>query len=399
MLSRETEERLAELLVDRIEEINTRILIKIGESIKMFSDLSITEAYQLAQILKYGGSFNEITNYLSKISGKSVKDIYTIFDEVADQNKQFAEKFYKYRGMDFIPYSKDLPLQNQVNAFARLTAGSFLNLTNTTAIGYVMKDLNGNRVFRNIERTYQEAIDRAVLSISQGKSTFYQEMRNTLKDIGQNGLVQYESGLTRRLDSAVRMNLLDGIRQLNMETSFKFGKEYGSDGVEITVHEYPAPDHADIQGRQFTDLQYEILQDGGIAKDVKGRKYDGSEKRHIGELNCYHYLLNIIVGVSKPQYTDEQLKEINNKNKEGFDFEGKHYTLYEGTQLQRKIELAVRKEKDTAILAKSSGDKELLASCNSRIKLLNDKYKKLCNASGLKPKNTRMAVSGYKRSK
>ena len=53
MLSQEVEERLAERLVDRIEEANSSILKKIGEAIKQISTLTPSQAYQIAQILKY----------------------------------------------------------------------------------------------------------------------------------------------------------------------------------------------------------------------------------------------------------------------------------------------------------------------------------------------------------
>lgn len=53
MLSQEVEERLAERLVNRIEETNTSILKKIGEAIKQISTLTPSEAYQLGQLLKY----------------------------------------------------------------------------------------------------------------------------------------------------------------------------------------------------------------------------------------------------------------------------------------------------------------------------------------------------------
>ena len=53
MLSQEVEEQLAERLVKRIEEINTKLLKKIGENIKYISTLSPSEAYQLGQMLKY----------------------------------------------------------------------------------------------------------------------------------------------------------------------------------------------------------------------------------------------------------------------------------------------------------------------------------------------------------
>lgn len=53
MLSQEVEERLAEHLTTRIEEANTYILKKIGETIKQISTLTPSQAYQISQILKY----------------------------------------------------------------------------------------------------------------------------------------------------------------------------------------------------------------------------------------------------------------------------------------------------------------------------------------------------------
>lgn len=53
MLSQEVEEKLADILVTRIEETNSYILKRIGEAIKQISTLTPSQAYQIAQILKY----------------------------------------------------------------------------------------------------------------------------------------------------------------------------------------------------------------------------------------------------------------------------------------------------------------------------------------------------------
>ena len=53
MLSQEVEEKLANVLVSRIEETNTYILKRIGEAIKQISTLTPSQAYQIQQILKY----------------------------------------------------------------------------------------------------------------------------------------------------------------------------------------------------------------------------------------------------------------------------------------------------------------------------------------------------------
>ena len=53
MLSQEVEEKLANILVTRIEETNSYILKRIGEAIKQISTLTPSQAYQIQQILKY----------------------------------------------------------------------------------------------------------------------------------------------------------------------------------------------------------------------------------------------------------------------------------------------------------------------------------------------------------
>lgn len=281
-----------------------------------------------------------------------------------------------------------------VKSLATITADMYRNISNTSVIGFVQ-----DGTFKQLQQVYQDTIDKAILSISQGKQDFYSSMRQTLKELGGSGLVQYESGRTRRLDSAVRMNILDGMRALNNETSRRFGEEYNADGIEISVHSKPAPDHADIQGKQFSIEEYDKLENGEIATDYQGNKYDGADKRHIGEYNCYHKIFSIVLGVSKPEYTDKQLQEIQESNLKGFEFEGKHYSLYEGSQLCRRVELEIRKAKDTQILAKASGDDELVEQSQNKIRLLTSKYNDLCKASGLQPKKIRMQVAGYKRIK
>ena len=105
------------------------------------------------------------------------------------------------------------------------------------------------------------------------------------------------------------------------------------------------------------------------------------------------------MGVNEPEYSDEELKKIQDENEKGFDFEGKHYTNYEGTQLQRKLETEIRRQKDTQILAKASGDNELVKESQDKIRKLMNKYNDLCKASGLKPKKQRMAVIEYRRTR
>ena len=103
-----------------------------------------------------------------------------------------------------------------------------------------------------------------------------------------------------------------------------------------------------------------------------------------------HYVFAIVLGVSKPSYTDEQLQTIIDNNEAGFDLDGKHYTNYEGTQLQRRIETEIRKQKDIKVLGIASDNQIVISDATNKITALRTKYKQITEASGLKPKPKRM---------
>lgn len=408
MLSEQIIEKLVERLVDRIEKGNTYVLRRIGENIKQIGDVSPSSVHKLGQILKYGGSFDEIVNELAKITELNVNDIYKIFDEVAKHDYQFAKQFYDYRGIDFIPYEQNIALQRQVKALAKITANEYVNISKTSVLGFSTKDIYGNTIFKGLKDAYVDAIDEAIISVAQGKDTFQQQMTKVLKELGKSGIktVEYESGYKQRLDSAVRMNLKSALRNLHNETQKQFGEEFDADGVEISVHLNPAPDHADAQGRQFSNEQFEKLQTEGMAYDYKNKfinmhiptkKGIAIDFRPISEYNCYHYTFAIVLGVNKPEYTNEKLKEINDNNQKGFEFEGKHYTNYEGTQLQRRLETSIRKAKDMQIMGKASGLDDIVQSSQQNITILSQKYNDLCKISGLPRKADRLSVLGYKK--
>lgn len=380
-------------LIDRVESGNTFILKQIGETIKEIGELKPTQLYQLEQMVKYGARYDTILERLSKITQINTKEIDEIFEEYAKRDYKFAEKFYKYRNIEYVPFDKMTALKNEVQALSNLTKATYMNLANTSVLGFWLDDR-----FYNIQEAYRYAVDQAVLSISQGKDTFQNQMYSLLKQFGDSGIrtINYESGVSRRLDSALKMSLRSGIRELHNETQRILGEDFGADGVEITIHENPAPDHANLQGRQFSFEQFENLQNNLPATDYRGITYT-HDHRPISELNCYHNIFTIVLGVSKPQKTNEELEKIKDRNEKGFDFEGKHYSMYEGTQLMRRIETEIRKQKDNQIIGRSSNNKELIGISQQKITQLTIKYRELIKASGLKSELQRARVVGYKR--
>jgi len=430
MISEAQVDLLIERLIERTNKANEVFLISIGEYIKKIRSLSPSKAHQLVQILKYGGSYEEIVAKITKYSELNIKDIDEIFTQYAKKDQNFYEKFYQYKNVPFVPYDANYALKTQTMALANIVKNEMYDYLRTNVLGYSLRDEKGNLIFKGLKDTYNELLDTALLNVSQGKETFDSAMSDILRQIGESGLKTIdfnstyidkdgiEKHRTMRLDSYVRMHMQSNLRELHNENQELFGKEFGADGVEISVHEFPAPDHERVQGRQFSNVrqklnepsEWEKLQNGETAIDYKGNAYtldhdDNDSYRPISELNCYHYVFSIVLGVSKPEYTDKQLNEIRQRNRNGFELYDKRsgqyrkYTMYEGTQLQRNLERKIREQKDIQILARESDNKELIDESQRNITQLTRQYKELSELSGLPTKMDRLKVAGYKRKK
>ena len=403
-MNEETIELLVERLASRINKANEFFLIKIGENVKKIRGLTPTQAHQLIQILKYNGNYEEIVNEILRLTNLNIQDIDAIFNEMAKKNYEFAEQFYKYRGVEYVPYNQNKALLRQVNALASITKQEMFNYARATNLGYSIKDLQGNIKFVGLKEVYDRILDTAVLNVGTGVDTFDNAMSKIMKDIGGSGLktVDYASGRSIRLDSMARMHLKGALRTLHNEIQKQVGEEFDFDGYEISVHSNPAVDHSHVQGRQFSIEEYEKLNNGLDAKDYKGNTYtlDHDHKngfRPISMMNCYHYVFSIILGVNKPEYSEEQLQKIIDDNDKGAIIDGKHYTNYEITQLQRSFERRIREQKDIQILAKESGNKELVKESQDKITQLTNKYKEISKISGLLTRMDRLKVAKYRR--
>lgn len=417
MLSDEVIELVQERLINRIESANTYILKEIGNKLDEIGKLNYSDAHKLAQMMKYGGDYNKIIAKLSEITKLTERDIQEIFNEVAKKDYEFAKQFYDYKKIPYIPYNQNIALKDQVNAITNIIQRDVRGMMNPSVLGYgTINKETGEIPFKGLQQTYYDLIDEAVLSISQGKETFNDIISRQIKAMGNSGLkVIYNStymnkegiivNRSRRLDSSIRMNIQDGLRTLHNELQEEFGKEFGADGYEISVHQNPAVDHQYMQGRQFSKEEYNKLQIDGKATDYEGKTIDINRvskngnifHRPVSQYNCYHYVFSVILGVNSREYSDEQLQEIIDENNKGFTLDGKHYTNYEGTQLQRRLETEIRKQKDIQILAKESNQLDTVRESQQKITELTNKYKELSNVSGLPTKMDRMKVSGYRR--
>lgn len=401
MLSQDALENLVQPIIDRQEAINTYILTKIAKRVREVGEMLPSDVYQLQQLLRFGADVRLINNFLAQMTSLQVADIKRIIRVIALDAYIDAKPLFDYRRKSYIPFKKNTRLQNIVKAMETVTVGSYKNLSNSKATGFLIRDLkNPNRlVFKSIKDTYYSVIDEAVQATQQGTIDYATAMRRTMKQLVDSGVrrLSWDSGYTQRLDTAVRRNVLDGVRAVNQAVQDEVGKQFGADGKEITVHANSAPDHEPVQGRQFTNVEFEKLQNDEPFHDATGKQYQAI-KRAIGTLNCRHFTYSIIIGVSKPIYSEEQLQEFARKNAEGYTLpNGKHLTMYECTQRQRQLETTVRRLKDGQIAAREAGDEDLAKEYQAKINQKTAEYNAFSKACGLSPKKTKMTVSGYRK--
>ena len=382
-------ELLLEKFYNRFNQYNTKVLEKLGEAIKKFDGVSPSMAHKIAQELKYGTDINDLMAELSRLSGKSIKDIEEAFDIVAEENVAFAEVYAKAKNMEFVDYKNNEQLQRLVKGIAGETNATFKNISKTRAIGFVLKDKNGNKIFKDLKKTYIDLIDEAVFNVEIGVSDYQSAMRGVIKQLADSGVkiheekVGYPSGYNRRIDSSVRQNVLTGVRKVNITTQKIVGRQFGANAIELSLTFPCADDHAPYEGKIYTHKEFENIQ--------------SSLDRPFFQWNCRHFGFQVIKGISQPQYTQKYLDQKHAQEHEEFYFEGKKINQVEANDLMRKIETSIRRNKDAQIIGRSAGNKEIVANSQQNITALTNKYNELSKVSNLPTYKNRLVVSGYRR--
>lgn len=384
MITEKQLEQLPEVFVERYQAIYNKYLNMVGKHIKEIGTLSPTDIHRLKQLAYMDKNIDEIKHDLEEAAQISTKELNEVLKKAATEQYERFSKLYLAKNLMQKNILNNTILKRQINAIGKVTEETFENLSNTT----IMSNL------------YRECVDTGILAVQQGLTDYKSAVREVIKKTSVEGnkiiirsketgkitdvkdRVTYESGYKRRRDTAIRMNILDGIRDVNAAVARIVGEEFGSDGVEISAHSCCAPDHIDIQGKQFSNKEYEELQ--------------ATLKRPIKQWNCHHFPIPIILGVSKPTYTDEELKRMKENSLEEITINGKTKTRYEWTQEQRRLETKVREQKDIANAAKAYGDDVSRREAQAKINKYTSVYDYISKEAGIATKKERMSVSGFR---
>lgn len=378
MLTPEQLQNLPQELTDLYDQLSEFILRDIARRIAKGAQITDTAEYQLYRARSLGLSTDEIAAKIAEINGSSAAEINRLIREAAAQSDEFDRKMLGADKGAAVPLEENAQLQKLISAQIAETAGKCENLTNT--MGFADHDFLGRVYYLSMTDMYRREMDSAHMKVVTGVTDYMTAIRQACNKLAASGVrtIDYESGRSDRIEVAARRAILTSVAHVTHRISEQNGEELGADGWEMSAHSGSRPSHAVYQGRQYTQKQYERI-----------------IKPLISEPNCRHDVFPIILGVSEPVYTEEELRNI---DQPPFTYEGRTYTAYEASQQMRKMERAMRKQKDRCIVADAAGDEEAFATASIRLNRQKYIYEDFCKAADSYTEYERTYVTGFNRS-
>lgn len=111
--------------------------------------------------------------------------------------------------------------------------------------------------------------------------------------------------------------------------------------------------------------------------------------------NCYHSYSPFIKGIDTPTYSEEELDRMNEEENTPKEYDGKKYTAYEAQQRQRKLETAMRADRQQIeLLTQGGADDDTITGAKAKYFQRQDEYVKFSKAMNLPQQWERVTVNG-----
>lgn len=353
-------------VVELYNKLNIEIIADIISRISIMDDITAVSKEQMKILLQTNGTeiFNEALEKTSLLTRETKNALKLLFKNMAKEDIQGYEELYKYKEK---PFKLSETQYNILNQGLKQTNKTLKNMTNTIAF--------------QSQQAYVNAVDEAYMKVISGAFDYTSAINTAVQQLADKGITLKDKlGRNIQLETAVRRNVLSGIHTTANNINRNIETELGCDGYEVTAHLGARPSHAEEQGKQFAVNK----------KDAS--KYGLELWSDVAELweeyNCRHSYFGIILGVSEPVYTNNELEKLKNAT---VTLNGKQVPYYKATQRQRQFESDIRNTKRSI----QTLDKAGIDSSNQRSKLrqLQMKQTAFCKETGLEKDYSRMKIA------
>ena len=344
-----------------MQQLEERVMADIVRKIKINSEITRSADWQIYRLERLGKSKEDIKSYIQEALELSDKQIDKLYEKAFTEEYVRNKEVYKLKGVDFLPFNENAELQQLIGAMITQTKETMHNISQST--GFI-KIQNGQRVFTRLTEYYQDTLDNAIMDITTGVFDYNTVLKRTVNELTNSGLrtIDFASGRSYRVDSAVRTAVMTGISQVTGHISENNAKDLDTEYFEVTAHGTARPSHQVWQGRVYTMQQLKDVCGYGTVTGLKGA-------------NCYHDFYPFFPGISQRTYTDEELEEWAKRENAPKEYNGKEYTTYEASQKQRKMELLLRKQReDIKLLQEGGADEDDIVNAKSKYRATMNEY-------------------------
>ena len=376
---------LPEDLAELFRALELVLLDEICSRLKVADELNEVSVQDIKALRAHGIDLKEIKKAIQKATGISEQKLNKLFDDVVERNRQY---YTNVIDLAHITQPETMVSVEDTWAIYEQTKQTLRNITRS--MGFLV---DNGRTMLPPAKAYQWALDNAAMQVQSGAINYSQAIKMAVKQLADGGLkvVDYESGHHDSIDVAARRAVMTGVSQICAKYTEQSAEYLETPYFEVSAHsgarDKPGPSpwssHKDWQGKVYS------IRTGDIYPSI----YDACGLGAVDGLegaNCRHRRYPWVEGVSERTYTDEQLQHIDDGL--GCEYDGKKYTAYESTQMQRRIERTLRKQKRLKTAYEAAGLTGDATTANIKLRRLNAKYKEFSKAAGLPEQRERLKV-------
>lgn len=359
-------------------DLEQMILKDIVRRIKKAGKITSTADWQINRLQIIGYSSEDIEKMIKTALNLSYPEVFELYDKVIDWEYVRNKDIYEQVNAEYIPYEDNKELQQLTEGFIQQSNDDLRNVTKS--MGFYVDYGGGRLVMTPLSDIYQGYLDKAITGVVYGAFDYSTMIRKVVTQLTNSGLrsIDYASGWHSRVDVAARRAVMTGVSQLTGEITEINAEKLGTEHFEIAWHAGARPSHAVWQGKVWSKKELVTVCGLGTPTGLLG-------------INCYHEYYPFVKGVSERNWSDSWLAEQNRKESIPKIFNGKEYTLYEAKQQQRKMETAMRAQREKAVLLKQGGadpDDVMIAKAKYQGQL--GEYTRFCKRMGLQQERERI---------
>lgn len=362
-------------------EAERRIMEDVIRRIKKAGEITSTADYQINRLIEMGKSREEVERIIKEALGATWPEMFEMYDKVAEWEYVRNREIYEQVNDDFLTPEDNKWLRQITEAARKQTKDTLVNMAQSYGFSVLMA---GKRVFTPFAEYYQKYVDTAIQDVVTGGTDYNSAIRKVVTQMTNSGLrfVDYASGHTNRADVAARRAVLTGVNQITAQVSEHNAEKLDTEYFEVSWHPCARPDHQTWQGRVFSRKELGTVCGYGTVTGLCGA-------------NCRHTFHPFIPGVSERLYPDDWLEEQNKREAQTKEWNGRQLNAYEQTQQQRKMETAMRAQRQKIRLLQEAGaDKDDIMLEKAKYQGQLNEYKQFSKKMGLLEQRERIYQDG-----